>query len=445
MTLEERDRKRRIERQKRHKKIMRIRRIIKTVIYLVLALIVFLIIWFGIRPAAAKLMNRNKSSETAQETSTNSDDPYAASKKTLQDPTVGNVGWNTDSRGWWYKNEDATQYVDGWQDIAGQRYYFTQEGYLATGWQSIAGQDVYFDESGVVDEDAHLKLVALTYDDGPSVNTDRILDVLEANGAKATFFVVGQEAENFTEELQREYDLGMEIGNHTYDHTDLWGSDAETIENVLSKNEATIQSLIGHKMEIIRPTGGGVDDTVLATVNQPMILWDVDTLDWDTKDPQNTFNVVKSNVKDGSIILMHDLYEATAEASELIVPWLKEQGYKMVTISELADKYGYSLDPKYRYYDFYPDHQAMILDPSGNNINEQYINGESQNSDSGSSGNDSAGDDGSGDDGSSDDSGGEDYSDDGGDSSGEDYSDDSGDSGSDDYSDDSENTDGEEE
>ena len=360
---------------KRHKKVMRLRRIIKTAIYLFLVLIAFLVIWFGVRPVVAKLANRDKKTETSEESSVNNSDPYAASKKTMQDPTVGNVGWNTDSKGWWYKNEDATQYVDGWQDIAGQRYYFTHDGYLATGWQTIAGQDVFFDESGIVDEDAHMKLVALTYDDGPSENTGRILDVLEANDAKATFFVVGLQAEYYTEELKREYDLGMEIGNHTYEHTDLYGSDPETIASVLEQNEESIEKLIGHKMTIMRPTGGGVDENVIDTVDMPMIEWDVDTLDWDTKDPENTFNVVMREVKDGSVILMHDLYQATAAATELIVPALKEQGYKMVTVSELAQKYGYTLEPKYRYYNFYPDKQALILDTHGNSVYEEFQNG----------------------------------------------------------------------
>ena len=122
----------------------------------------------------------------------------------------------------------------------------------------------------------------------------------------------------------------------------------------MSKNDRLINELIGFTPEIMRPTGGGVNDTVKATVTKPMIQWDVDTLDWETKNPEQTIATSLEEVQDGSVILMHDLYEATAIASQTLIPSLQAQGYKLVTISELATQYGYTLEPGVEYYDFYP-------------------------------------------------------------------------------------------
>ena len=360
MTYEEREKRRRAERLKRHKKVMLLRRIIKVSIYALMALIIFLIIWFGIRPAIAKF-KANRANKAVTESVVTRDDGNTAIDMTLSDPGFGDMGWNIDDTGWWYKNSDSTRLASGWQTIDGTRYYFTDSGYLATGWQTIDGEDIYFDKSGVEDSTMQLKYVALTFDDGPSQNTDSILDTLEANGAKATFFVVGTQAEYYTDELIREYDLGMQIGSHTYDHTTLSAVDTETIQSTMQKNDELINSKIGITPTTMRPTGGGVNDTVVAAIDRPMIMWDVDTLDWETKDPDNTVNVALSQVQDGSIILMHDLYEATATAVQKLVPALKEAGYKMVTIDELAAHNGYTLEGHTQYYDFYPNGNAYII------------------------------------------------------------------------------------
>ena len=148
----------------------------------------------------------------------------------------------------------------------------------------------------------------------------------------------------------------MEIGSHTYDHTYLYQVDAATIEEKMRLNEEVITATIGHGTTIMRPTGGGVNDTVRATVTEPMIHWDVDTLDWDHRNAQTTVNTILEQVQDGSIILMHDLYSATVDASEIIIPELIRQGYKLVTISELAELRGVTLESGEVYYDFYlPD------------------------------------------------------------------------------------------
>ena len=85
------------------------------------------------------------------------------------------------------------------------------------------------------------------------------------------------------------------------------------------------------------------------------ILWSIDTLDWQTKDSQNTYNVVIDNVSDGDIILMHEIYEASLEAARMLVPKLKEMGYRLVTVSELAAAKGVPLETGVSYYAFYPE------------------------------------------------------------------------------------------
>ncbi|MGI6020384.1 MAG: polysaccharide deacetylase family protein [Lachnospiraceae bacterium] len=357
MTEEQREA-RRIAREKRRKKVLFLRRLIKISIYALAAIAVFCIIWFGIRPLAAKLFHKNAVEEAVEETPTVSTD--TAVKKALVDDSVGNTGWNCDANGWWYKNSDGTQYVTGWATIEGQRFYFLENGYMATGWQSIDGKDIYFNESGIEDDSAQMKLVALTFDDGPSNNTDAILDVLEQYNAKATFFVVGTQIKDFSEVLVREHDMGMEIGNHTYDHTILNSADSDTIIDVLDKNDDFIESFIGERTTLMRPTGGGINKNVALTVDKPMILWDVDTLDWETLDAETTYKNTIEGVQSGSIILMHDLYAATAEAVKKIVPALQERGYKLVTVSELAEYYGYDLEAHNAYYDLYPDGNAFI-------------------------------------------------------------------------------------
>lgn len=343
-----------LERKRRHKRIMRIRAAVKAAIYLLAVLICVLVVMGAVRLVKRIAGHFHKEPEeiVSEEPVVSGD---TAQKKTMANPAQGDVGWNYDETGWWYKYDDGTQAADGWKTIDGQRYYFGEDGYLPKGWVEVDGDDIFFKESGMPDPTAHLKRVALTYDDGPAETTSVILDTLEQYGGKATFFVVGTQAEYYDDTLRREVELGMEVGSHTYDHDTLYGADADFIRNTMQKNDETIQQIAGITPEIMRPTGGGYDATVRGNVGKPMLIWDVDTLDWDTKDADNTYNVVMNEVKDGSIILMHDIWKATGEATKQIVPALVEQGYKLVTISELADAYGYDLEAGVPYYSFYPE------------------------------------------------------------------------------------------
>lgn len=181
-------------------------------------------------------------------------------------------------------------------------------------------------------------MVALTFDDGPSAaNTHRILNVLEANGAKATFYVVGTNIHGAgADAMRRAVSLGCEIGNHTYNHENLVKISAQSVRDTIARTSARITEVTGVAPTTMRPPYGSINSTVLANTGMPVILWNIDTLDWKTKNTSRTVNHVLSNVKDGDIILMHETYATSAAAAEIIIPELVSRGYQLVTVSELA-------------------------------------------------------------------------------------------------------------
>ncbi|MDO4789299.1 MAG: polysaccharide deacetylase family protein [Johnsonella sp.] len=181
-------------------------------------------------------------------------------------------------------------------------------------------------------------MIALTFDDGPSAaNTNRILNSLEANGGRATFYVVGSSIHGAgADAMRRALSLGCEIGNHSYNHENLVKLSSQGVRDTIGKTSARIQETVGVAPATMRPPYGSYNSSVLNTVGMPAILWSIDTLDWKTKSTSGTVNHVLSNVKDGDIILMHDTYATTAAAAEILIPELIGRGYQLVTVSELA-------------------------------------------------------------------------------------------------------------
>lgn len=181
------------------------------------------------------------------------------------------------------------------------------------------------------------KLVALTFDDGPYTKvTNRILDVLEANGARATFFVVGERLDTYSDTLKREAALGNQIGNHTYGHPNLNKLSAGKIKEQISKtNEKLNRYITTGEVVMLRPPYGNANETVRATVTVPMINWSLDSRDWESRDAEKIIKTVLDSVKDGDVVLMHDLYESTAQAVEYLVPELIQRGFELVTVEEM--------------------------------------------------------------------------------------------------------------
>ena len=152
--------------------------------------------------------------------------------------------------------------------------------------------------------------------------------------------MLGKNVKSYPDAIKQMLKDGNELGNHSYDHQQLTKIDAEAIAKEVNDTNENIKNICGSPATVLRPPYGAINDTVKSSVGMPMILWNVDTLDWKTRNAQNTINVVLSRVKDGDIILMHDLYDATGEASETIIPELVKRGFQLVTVSELASYRG---------------------------------------------------------------------------------------------------------
>lgn len=181
------------------------------------------------------------------------------------------------------------------------------------------------------------KRVALTFDDGPHpVNTVSILKLLEKYEAKATFFMLGNRVDFYPETAKKVADQGHEIGNHTWDHKDLTTLDHEEMIEEINRTITVIKQAIGQEPTAFRPPYGAMNDKVkAASTDLPIVLWSIDTLDWKSHDPEAVLKIVKSNVKDGSIILMHDIHKTTVEAVALVLKYLQDEGYEFVTVSDL--------------------------------------------------------------------------------------------------------------
>ena len=194
------------------------------------------------------------------------------------------------------------------------------------------------------------KMVALTFDDGPSVHTDRLLDLFSQYGGKGTFFVVGNRIDNRSDTILRMQKEGHQIANHSWDHRQLTSLDSQGIKDQIMMTRAKIYDITGVDTVIVRPPYGSCDDFVKSTGKElgvSFVNWSIDTLDWKTRDADSVYNEIMQNVKDGSIILCHDLYESTVEAMERAIPELIENGYELVTVSELL---GTDIQPGKMYY-----------------------------------------------------------------------------------------------
>lgn len=195
--------------------------------------------------------------------------------------------------------------------------------------------------------DPEKPIVALTFDDGPGgASTSKILDLLEQYHVSATFFVVGDMINYHKDNLEREIALGFEIGNHTEKH-DLYfkSATAEQIAAAIEPVDKAVVEAGGRSTYLVRPPGGSYSSDKLSEATRPYILWSVDTEDWKSRDKDMVFERVKADVFDGAIILMHDIHASTAEACELVIPWLVENGYQVVSVSQLFAARGIELVP----------------------------------------------------------------------------------------------------
>ena len=443
------------ERMRRKKRQMMIRHYTKIGLYVVGVILAVVFVIRGIIiPIASHIGGGGSSSGKTVEAQadTTQADPNAAVRQPLKGSSdtdkVGTttVGWHEDANGKWYQNADGTYYANGFQDIDGVTYSFDENGYMQTGWVSKGVNDYYFNDDGSYDPTQKRPMLALTFDDGPGEYTQELLDCLEENNAHATFFMLGQNVSAYPDAPKRMLEIGCEIGSHSWDHTQLTTIDLDAVAKQFSDTDNALIEACGQAASVARAPYGDGNTDIYNTVAKPFFMWSLDTEDWKLMDADADYDaVMNGDLTDGSIILMHDIHQPSVQAAIRFIPELVAKGYKLVTVSEMAE--AKNVDLQYAcYVDFWqstfdrgeiPGYQGTVStdgtsdssDTSGDSSGDgssDVSDGSGDGSGDGSDGSDVS--DGSSDDGSYDDgSSGDGYDDGSYDDSGdsEDYSDDS--------------------
>lgn len=227
------------------------------------------------------------------------------------------------------------------RDSQAWRYWRTVLGVLAAAAVLvIGGLTGHVRKASADDVDcSQVKCVALTFDDGPSPYTDRLLQILKDNDAKSTFFLIGNKVAANPAGAKRIADAGMEVANHTWEHPNMTTIPPEDIPSQLSKANDAIQAATDQRPKLFRTAGGLINDNVLAAAKQQGmadINWDVIPFDWmnDSNTDATTY-MLKTQIKPGSVVLFHDTYSSTVDVVYQFIPVLKHNGYHLVTVSQL--------------------------------------------------------------------------------------------------------------
>ena len=448
-----RERMRKKQQQIRRRKMMRLGAYVVAII---------LVVVFVIRGIIFPVVNRiggsspEKPAEVQAETDETTADPNAAiriplkGKSSLVKASQLTTGWHEDENGKWYQNTDGTYYAGGLQTIDNVTYSFDDNGYIQTGWVTKGFDDYYFNDDGSYDPTQKRPMLALTFDDGPGEYTQELLDCLEENNAHATFFMLGQNVSAYPDAPKRMLEIGCEIGSHSWDHTQLTTIDLDAVAKQFSDTDNALIEACGQAASVARAPYGDGNTDIYNTVAKPFFMWSLDTEDWKLMDADADYDaVMNGDLTDGSIILMHDIHQPSVQAAIRFIPELVAKGYKLVTVSEMAE--AKNVDLQYTcYVDFWqstfdrgeiPGYQGTVStdgtsdssDTSGDSSGDgssDVSDGSGDGSGDGSDGSDvsDGSSDGSSDDGSYDDgSSGDGYDDGSYDDSGdsEDYSDDS--------------------
>lgn len=178
------------------------------------------------------------------------------------------------------------------------------------------------------------KCVALTYDDGPGAYTEKLLKHLRDGNAKATFFMVGRQANARPDVVRKVAAEGHLIANHTWNHPDLRRLSASGQKSEVDSTAKTLRKLSGQSVTMLRPPYGAYNANT-RNLGVSLIMWDVDTMDWKTRSTSETVRRALAGVKPGSIILMHDIHAPTVAAAPQLISELKKRGYVLVTVDQL--------------------------------------------------------------------------------------------------------------
>lgn len=169
------------------------------------------------------------------------------------------------------------------------------------------------------------------------------VSALSKVGGRSTFYVIGDNVDKYGYQVIYADKHGCDIGNHSSNYTSLTTLSKDEMLDNISKCNLSISENISTPVRTVRPVGGHVNDTVVNSIDYPLITWSVNTYDWRDNDADLIYSRVIGNISDGDIVLMHDTFESTADASERIIPELVNDGYQLVTVEELAYYKGYDL------------------------------------------------------------------------------------------------------
>lgn len=216
--------------------------------------------------------------------------------------------------------------------------YNTNQAYIRLPEKSIAERVVEKKRNRTIDPDR--PMIALTFDDGPSRYTEDFINTLVAHDASGTFFMLGKNIAAYPDIVQRMVEEDLEIGNHSWDHQNVAKDDATFIKQEIYDTQDALFRLTGHEPTKFRPPYGAHNDLSDQIAEQGGIqtaLWTVDTEDWKNRDASITLERARNGIKDGAIILFHDLYPSSLEALQTLLPELKAAGYQLVSFSEIIE------------------------------------------------------------------------------------------------------------
>lgn len=185
------------------------------------------------------------------------------------------------------------------------------------------------------------KLIAITFDDGPSKYTENLLAGLAERHAQVTFFMQGVNAQRYPQIVQQAYAAGHQIASHTYNHPYLPKLSENELHSQLNRTAELLSQATGNSGGyMLRPPYGSYNAQVLAQIGVPAILWSVDTRDWQSRNADKVYQSIVENSRDGSIVLLHDLYPTSIDGALRGIDYLQAQGYELVTVRELLRRRG---------------------------------------------------------------------------------------------------------
>ncbi|MEG0239375.1 polysaccharide deacetylase family protein [Anaerorhabdus sp.] len=202
--------------------------------------------------------------------------------------------------------------------------------------------------------DPNRPMVALTFDDGPHVQyTSEILSTLREYDSAATFFILGNRIGNNSRYTVLDtIESGSEVGSHSWSHPYLVKTKDKDLDLQFYGTSNKVYEDVSqwcYQIKLFRPPYGAINKRVSEQSPYPFIMWSMDTLDWKTRDVQTTVDTILNDVKDGDIILMHDIHLESKDAAIQVIPMLIDKGYQLVTVSEMMAAKGITMENGVRY------------------------------------------------------------------------------------------------